>query len=53
MQFTTMDAIRGLCVEKCKQAVTAAMLYNMYNDDGEMKIPDCDFHQKWTSVPLE
>ena len=36
MQFTTMDAIRGLCVEKGKQALTAAMfMYNMHNDHGE------------------
>ena len=31
-----MDAIRGLCVEKGKQAHTAAMfMYNMHNDHGE------------------
>ena len=31
-----MDAIRGLCVEKGKQALTAAMfMYNMYNDHSE------------------
>ena len=35
MLFTTMDAIRLLCVERCKLSVTSIMSYNLVSDHGD------------------